>query len=230
MRLVPGSFVPQSSTRKPTAQRCARRGVDVQRLATVIAVVGLLVSAAPGAAQVETLDEWVIGVGGFGAYRGGMDGSSWEPLEGGFGGEAGIRMVSQGLHSVGLSVIVTAHEFQFDDRDGTILEAVGEYRLYALTGGSSPEPLRPYVGLRAGYLRESLDPIAGEEGVEGDAGDSGFMGGLEAGLSYRLSPAVDLELQGSFEYADLNDGRTARSYVLRAGFTFFPEGRPGPRR
>ena len=200
----------------------------MQRLTKAIATIMLLVAAPPASAQVETVDEWVVGIGGLGAYRGGMDGSSWEPLEGGFGGEANLRMVSRGLHSVGLSVIVTAHEFQFEDRDGTILEAVGEYRLYPVRGASSPDPLRPYVGLRAGFLRESLDEDPDE--VEGDAGDSGFMGGFEAGVSYRVSRSIDLELQGSFEYADLNDGRTARSYVVRTGVTFFPQGRPQPSR
>lgn len=200
----------------------------MHRLTTAIAAWALMVSAAPAIGQQEALDEWVIAVGGVGAYRGGMDGSSWESWDAGFGGEGSIRLVSQGAHSVGLSVIVTAHEHQFEDRDGTVLEAVGEYRLYPVGGASSPERLRPYAGVRAGYLRDNLE--AEEDEVTGDAGDSGFMGGFEAGVSYRLSPSVDLELQGSYEYADLNDGRTARSYVLRTGISFFPEGRPGPRR
>lgn len=200
----------------------------MHRPLTAIAVLVIVASPSPAAAQGEPLDEWVVAIGGVGAYRGGMDGSSWEPWKGGFGGEGSIRLVSQGPHSVGLSVIVTAHEHRFEDRDGTVLEAVGEYRLYPVGGASSPERLRPYAGVRAGYLRDNLDTA--EDEVEGDAGDSGFMGGFEAGVSYRLSPSVDLELQGSFEYADLNDGRTARSYVLRTGVSFFPEGRPGPGR
>lgn len=200
----------------------------MHRLITAIAAASLLGAATPATAQMEAPDEWVVGIGGMGVYRGGMDGSSWEALEGGFGGEASLRMVSQGLHSVGLAVIVTAHEFRESDRDGTILEAVGEYRLYPVAGASSPERLRPYAGVRAGYMRESLDPEP--DVIEGDAGDSGFMGGFEAGVSYRLSPGLDLDVLGSYEYADLNDGRTARSWVLRAGVVFFPQGRPGPPR
>jgi hypothetical protein len=201
----------------------------VRRLITAIATLGLLITAAPAVAQLEASNEdWVLGIGGFGVHRGGMDGSSWEPLEGGFGGEAGLRMVSRGHHSVGLALIVTAHDFRGDDRDGTILEAVGEYRLYPTSGASGPDRLRPHAGLRAGYLRESLDPEPGV--IEGDAGDSGFMGGFQAGVSYRVSPGLDLEVLSSFEYADLNDGRTARSWVLRTGVTFFPGGRPDPGR
>lgn len=202
------------------------------RTTTALAL-GLLLCVRPGAAQEagqeEQLDEQVVAFGGFGAYRGGMTGSSWENLEAGVGGEANVRMVSRGVHSLGAAVIATVHDFVGEeDRGGTILEFVGDYRVYALTGASSLRRLRPYLGLRAGLIRESLDVAPGE--TAGDAGDSGFMGGFQAGASYRLSPRVDLELQGSFEYADLNDARTARSYVLRAGFSFFPGGRPGPGR
>lgn len=196
-------------------------------------VIGLFLFARPGAAQEagqeDQLDEQVVAFGGFGAYRGGMSGSSWEDLEAGIGGEVNVRMVSRGVHSLGAAVIVTAHDFAGEeDRGGTVLEFVGDYRVYALTGASSFRQFRPYVGLRAGLLRESLDAAPGE--TEGDAGDTGFMGGFQGGASYRISPSVDVELQGSFEYADLNDARTARSYVVRAGFSFFPRGRPGPGR
>lgn len=199
--------------------------------------IGLLLWVPPAVSQEpareagrqDRLDERVVALGGFGAYRGGMSGSSWEDLEAGVGGEVNVRMVSRSVHSLGAAVIVTAHDFVGEeDRGGTILEFVGDYRVYALTGAASHRRFRPYLGLRAGLLRESLDPEPGE--TAGDAGDSGFMGSFQGGASYRLSPGVDLELQGSFEYADLNDARTARSYVVRAGVSFFPRGRPEPGR
>lgn len=160
------------------------------RLLALVAVVGL----AGVSRQVAAQQRFEFGLGG-GYYT--LSGDDFEGTDAGMGLDAVGRIVWPSGLGVGLSLQRNTHSADFVDDDITVLGILGDVRYAFSPQGTN---VRPYVGGRFGWVKESAE-VLGD-----DAEASGWMFGAVGGVMFALSTAVTFDASVGLYQVSFGDG------------------------
>jgi len=128
------------------------------------------------------------------------NGSVFDAMRGGFGGEAQLRY-TPGALSIGAGFQYTSHDWEIGTEDIRLYGGFLEPRYRIHTGSNV---IAPYLSARLGYLKFGF--TGGELSL--DSSVLQINGG--GGLLYRLGPRVNLDLGATFGYNRSGEGTFRR--------------------
>ena len=145
-------------------------------------------------------------------------GAGYYTLSGDFDADAGlgidgvIRLAIKPNFQLGLAVQRNTHFLGLIEDDITVLGIMIEPRYVVALKGSS---LRPFVGGRVGWVRESAS--IGEPGDQVDASANGFTIGALGGLAFAVSPAMSLETSVVLQHVSMGEIKLEDEFLEDSG-------------